>query len=65
MDEEELKSQLLQVEQEHRDLDDSIQALMEAAHVDHLQIQRLKRRKLWLKDEIVRLRDQLTPDIIA
>ena len=51
--------------QEHRDLDDAISALEHIGTPDKLQIQRLKKRKLMLKDEIVRLSDRLTPDIIA
>ncbi len=51
--------------QEHRDLDDSIQALQEKGMGDQLTLQRLKRKKLALKDEIARLEDQITPDIIA
>ncbi|MBB4286417.1 YdcH family protein [Roseospira goensis] len=50
---------------EHRDLDDVIARLMDAAPYDMLQLQRLKKRKLSLKDEIARLQAQLTPDIIA
>jgi hypothetical protein len=51
--------------EEHRDLDAAIEALREAGQVDQLQVQRLKKRKLLLRDKIVRLEDQLTPDIIA
>ena len=51
--------------EEHQDLDDAVAALEERPQPDMLQIARLKRRKLALKDEIVRLEDQLTPDIIA
>lgn len=51
--------------QEHRDLDDAIAALEALGSLDKLQVQRLKKRKLLLKDEIVRLSDRLTPDIIA
>ncbi|QLP97439.1 MAG: DUF465 domain-containing protein [Rhodoblastus sp.] len=49
---------------EHRDLDDAITALGRAVG-DQLQLQRLKRRKLALRDRIRQLEDQLTPDIIA
>ena len=51
--------------EEHRDLDDAIAALEAAAARDALQIQRLKRQKLALKDEIKRIEDQIHPDIIA
>lgn len=44
---------------EHRDLDDVIARLAEDAHVDHLRLQRLKKKKLQLKDDIERLRNQL------
>ena len=50
---------------EHRDLDDVIARLSEAATVDQLQIQRLKKRKLALKDQIAKLESALLPDIIA
>lgn len=50
---------------EHRDLDDIIGRLLDAGPVDMIQIQRLKKRKLILKDEIAKLEDQLIPDIIA
>ena len=50
---------------EHRDLDAAIAALNAVKPYDHLQIQRLKKRKLALKDEIARIEDQLIPDIIA
>ncbi len=50
---------------EHRDLDDAIHALHETGRADVLTLQRLKRQKLALKDEIARIEDELTPDIIA
>jgi hypothetical protein len=50
---------------EHRDLDSAIDALRERGASDQLQIARLKKRKLLLKDEIALLEDQLIPDIIA
>lgn len=53
------------LKREHRDLDDSIAALQAAPRHDQLQIGRLKRRKLALKDKISRLEDRLFPDIIA
>ncbi|PLS22343.1 YdcH family protein [Neptunicoccus cionae] len=51
--------------QEHRDLDEAIHALHDNGHADALTLQRLKRQKLALKDEIRRLEDEITPDIIA
>ena len=51
--------------QEHRDLDAAITALQAVGSVDQLQVQRLKKRKLVLRDKISILDDQLTPDIIA
>lgn len=53
------------LQSEHRDLDDVIARISDAAPFDQLQIQRLKKRKLVLKDEISRLEDILLPDIIA
>lgn len=64
-DEGELKSQLARLRQEHRDLDAAIEALHNAPGSDLLQIQRLKKRKLVLRDRIIQIEDQLTPDIIA
>ena len=56
---------LIVLKQEHRDLDDAIQALSGARASDQLQLQRLKKKKLHLKDEISRIQDRLLPDIIA
>ena len=61
----ELESELARLKQEHRDLDTAIEALERMVAGDQLQIQRLKKRKLILKDRIGFLEDQLTPDIIA
>ena len=60
-----LKIQLAVFKSEHRDLDDAIGALVEKGTADQLTLQRLKKRKLALKDKISRLEDRLTPDIIA
>ena len=57
--------QLQQLKVEHRDLDDAIHALLGQPMVDQLQIARLKKKKLVLKDRIMRLEDQVLPDIIA
>jgi hypothetical protein len=64
-DESELKAQLAQLRQEHRDLDVAIEALYNSPGYDLLQVQRLKKRKLHLRDRIIQIEDQLTPDIIA
>lgn len=61
----ELEAELARLKQEHRDLDMAIDALENMIAGDQLQVQRLKKRKLVLKDQIIRLEDQLTPDIIA
>jgi hypothetical protein len=53
------------VRTEHRDLDAAIDALLATGTSDQLQVARLKKRKLMLRDEIVLLEDQLIPDIIA
>ena len=59
------KAELEHLRQEHRDLDAAIEALLHMGSVDRLQIQRLKKRKLGLRDRMTFLEDQLTPDIIA
>jgi len=64
-EERELQGQLARLQQEHRDLDAAIAALQETRGADILQVQRLKKRKLYLKDRISFIEDQLTPDIIA
>jgi hypothetical protein len=61
----ELRAQLAQLRQEHRDLDAAIEALHNSPGFDILQVQRLKKRKLHLRDRIIQIEDQLTPDIIA
>jgi len=60
-----LQARLDEVLSEHRDLDDVIARLAEEKPFDQLQLQRLKKRKLILKDDIIRLRARLLPDIIA
>ena len=64
-EERELRGQLARLLQEHRDLDAAIEALQVAPGSDILQVQRLKKRKLVLRDRITFIEDQLTPDIIA
>jgi hypothetical protein len=65
MDPRELEAKLHNLLTEHRDLDSAIDALIQAGSSDQVQIARLKKRKLRLKDEIVMVQDQLIPDIIA
>lgn len=60
-----LQRKLTELQSEHRDLDDVIARMSERTPVDQLQLQRLKKRKLALKDEIIRLENMLLPDIIA
>ena len=64
-EERELMAQLARLRQEHRDLDAAIEALHTAPGSDLLQVQRLKKRKLVLRDRIIAIEDQLTPDISA
>ena len=64
-EERELREQLARLQQEHRDLDAAIAALATAPGSDLIQVQRLKKRKLVLRDRIRAIEDQLTPDIIA
>lgn len=66
MDEEaRLREKLTELINEHRDLDDMIARLIDDSRCDQLKVQRLKKRKLMLKDEIRRLGNLLIPDIIA
>ncbi|HEY4848053.1 MAG TPA: DUF465 domain-containing protein [Methylocella sp.] len=60
-----LLAEFERLSQEHRDLDAAIEALLHRGGGDRLQIQRLKKRKLALRDRLAFLEDQLTPDIIA
>lgn len=64
-DQEQLKAKLAELELEHRDLDDVINQLINAADFDQIKVGRLKKRKLALKDQITTLRGRLIPDIIA
>jgi len=61
----EIRAVLPRLKQEHRDLDSAINALDESGRADALQLKRLKKKKLSLRDEISRIEDQLLPDIIA
>jgi hypothetical protein len=64
-EEREIRQELAELRQEHRDLDAAILALTESPNPDTIQIQRMKKRKLGLKDRISSLDDRLLPDIIA
>ena len=64
LDVEALKAKIAELKKEHRDLDEAI-AKVEQASGDGLRVQRMKRRKLALKDQIAKLESQLLPDIIA
>ena len=60
-----MRKRLTQLRVEHRDLDAAIAALSDSGPQDQLQVARLKKRKLRLKDQIALIEDYLTPDIIA
>jgi len=60
-----IEDRIAALETEHRDLDDVIARLAHDPVQDELQLRRLKKRKLMLKDTLARLRDRLIPDIIA
>ena len=64
-DEREFHAELARLQQEHRDLDAAIDALHQSPAPDLLRLQRLKKRKLQLRDRIAFIEDQITPDIIA
>jgi hypothetical protein len=60
-----LRVKLAALTREHRDLDEALMALQERGTSDQLTMVRLKKKKLLLKDQIARIQDELTPDIIA
>lgn len=64
-EEEKMRVRLHQLQEEHQDLDAAIASMAEQAVFDQLRVQRMKKRKLQLKDEIARIEDYLHPDIIA
>ncbi|MCX7308397.1 MAG: DUF465 domain-containing protein [Afipia sp.] len=64
-DNNEFAAELARLQQEHRDLDAAIEALHQSPAPDLLRMQRLKKRKLQLRDRISFIEDQITPDIIA
>jgi hypothetical protein len=61
----ETRSRIAALREEHQDLDDAVRALEALPRPDQLQIARLKKKKLTLRDQIAKLEDRLTPDIIA
>lgn len=63
--EEVLRVKLEVLRRDHRDLDDAISALEDQGRADQFTLKRLKKQKLQIKDQISRIEDQLTPDIIA
>ena len=65
LDADAIKAKLEALKSEHRDLDEVIDRLVEKAPFDQLQLQRLKKRKLGLKDQIIKLESRLIPDISA
>ena len=65
LDTEALKAKLAALRTEHRQLDEMIAGLAARAPVDQLELQRLKKRKLLLKDQIAQIENELLPDIIA
>ncbi|HUO11908.1 MAG TPA: DUF465 domain-containing protein [Caulobacteraceae bacterium] len=60
-----IRSEIAALREEHQDLDDAVRALELTPMPNQLQIARLKKKKLTLRDQIAKLEDQLTPDIIA
>ncbi|VAW63310.1 hypothetical protein MNBD_GAMMA09-529 [hydrothermal vent metagenome] len=65
IDQEQLRERLHEISLEHRDLDDVIHRLQITGGIEQMQLQRLKKRKLKLKEMIVKIEDQLIPDILA
>ncbi|MCB1790248.1 MAG: DUF465 domain-containing protein [Gammaproteobacteria bacterium] len=64
-DEPQVRARLGELRLEHRDLDDAIHRLTESVHIDQLQLRRMKKRKLMIKDTIARLESMLIPDLDA
>jgi hypothetical protein len=60
-----IQQQILELQVEHRDLDEVVAALSQSRNVDQLMIRRLKKRKLQLKDQIAQLKSRLIPDLDA
>jgi hypothetical protein len=61
----EIRAQLVELRQKHQDLDAAVEALGQMPTPDQLQIARLKKQKLVLRDQIVKLENMLTPDLLA
>jgi len=61
----EIRAKLLELRQKHQDLDAAVEALAQMPTPDQLQIARLKKQKLVLRDQIVKLENMLTPDLLA
>ena len=64
-EEEAIRREIAELRREHRDLDAAVAFMIESGGVDVIRVQRMKKRKLVLKDRITRLEDRLLPDIIA
>ena len=64
-DEEQIETRIIELETEHRDLDAAIKRMAEGVYVDQIQLKRLKKKKLQLKDTIAKLRSSLIPDFTA
>ena len=64
-DEEPIGKKLVELETEHRDLDDAIRSMEDGVYVDQIQLKRLKKKKLQLKDTIAKLRSSQIPDVPA
>ena len=65
MEKDEIRQLIHELVLEHGDVDDSIKLMAEASFIDQLQLKRMKKRKLFLKDEITLLKSKLIPDIEA
>lgn len=65
IDEDGIRARIAELVEEHRDLDDMIARVEESSPFDQLQLKRMKKRKLSIKDSIARLNNLLIPDIIA
>ncbi len=65
LDQEQLRKRLEELRLEHRDLDDVIHRMHMTGGIEQMQLQRLKKRKLKLKEMIVKIEDALIPDILA
>lgn len=61
----ELEEKLIELEREHKDLDDVIERLRSTPPIDFLQLKRLQKKKLFLKDHIQKIKSDIVPDIIA